>query len=96
MKYVGASNSFIRIPFFVEGMFIGIISAVVALILTCVCYNSLFELITSEIKTWNMLGFDGFIPFKSVVLPLGACYLIAGSGIGAIGCMFSTRKHLKV
>jgi len=96
MKYVGAKNSFIRIPFFVEGMAIGVLSAIGALFLTQYAYVSIFKILTSNITLQTVFGMSSIIPINTIFLKLAAIYLLAGALIGAFGSIISTRKHLKV
>lgn len=96
MKYVGATNSFIRIPFFVEGMFIGLLSAVTAWLLTWLGYNSLFELFADDEVSWSIMGVTNIIPFEDVRLKVLIGYSVIGMGIGAFGSVLSLKKHMKV
>ena len=96
MKYVGASNSFIRIPFFVEGMLIGVLSAVGALIITKYAYDSMFDIFTKNMTLKTVFGMSSIIPINTIIVKVGLSYLIAGTVIGAFGTVISTRKHLKV
>ncbi len=96
MKYVGASNAFIRIPFFIEGMFIGLFASAGAFGLTYLCYDAFFELFRDSDLIASILGTDGIIPFNSIMIPIAIGYVAVGMTIGAFGTVFSTRKHLKV
>ena len=95
MKYVGATNNFIRWPFIVEGMIIGFLSNIISIALLGLIYNvSLPQIINSEfMKIINMklLTFQGV--FSGGII---AIYMILGIGIGAIGSIISMRKYLKV
>ena len=96
MKYVGATNAFIRIPFFVEGMVVGILAAVGALLLTKFAYESLYGIFNNNFSLWSILGVNNMYSFNDIALPVILSYLIAGAVIGAVGTAFSTGKHLKV
>lgn len=96
MKYVGANNSFIRIPFFVEGMSIGVISAAGALAITKYTYDSIYNILTQNITLQTVFGMSSIIPINDIILKVGLSYLVAGALIGAFGSVISTRKHLKV
>lgn len=96
MKYVGATNNFIKIPFLVEGMAIGLLSAAVALLITKFAYASLFDVLTSTTSLMSVFGFSNLIPFESMTLHIGLSYLIAGIFIGSFGTVVSTQKYLKV
>lgn len=88
MKSVGATNAFVRIPFIVEGMLIGLISAIVSTFALYFLYTAIMEAITS------MIPFI-YIPISSLILYVGVAFVIAGMSIGAIGGFISMRKYLK-
>lgn len=96
MKYVGATNSFIRIPFFVEGMIVGILAACGALFLTKFAYEGVYSIFNENFSLWSILGVQNLYSFNDLFVPVCLAYLIAGAVIGAIGTSFSTGKHLKV
>lgn len=96
MKYVGATNSFIRIPFFIEGMVVGMLAAVVALFLTQFAYNGIFNILSDDFQLWNVLGIKSLYSFDDMFWYIAGAYLIAGAFIGAVGTSISTGKHLKV
>lgn len=96
MKYVGATNSFIRVPFFIEGMIVGLLAAAGALLLTKFAYEGIYNIFNDDFKLWSILGVQNLYSFKSLMLPVAASYLIAGAVIGAVGTSISTGKHLKV
>jgi len=96
MKYVGATNMFIRIPFFVEGMVTGMLAGVAAAGLTWFGYEKFIEALSKQMTLWKAFGIDEFIPFDSVVVKVVLGYVGAGALLGAIGTVISTRKHLKV
>ena len=96
MKYVGATNAFIRIPFFVEGMITGFMAGLVALILTWLSYDSTVDLLTNQVDILNIIGVGSIISFRQIIVPVALCYLFAGALVGALGSTISTRKHLNV
>jgi cell division transport system permease protein len=96
MKYVGATNTFIRIPFFVEGLTTGLVGGGLALLVTWFGYNSLIDTITIDMSLWNIIGIGGFINLSDILVRLVEFYLIVGGFIGAMGSVVSTRKHIKV
>ena len=94
MKYVGATNSFIRGPFIVEGIIIGVISAVITLVILGLAYNAVMGKIGDSILIQEMgLGLLSFSDMFSLVLTV---YLVLGVGIGVLGSTISMRKYLKV
>lgn len=94
MKLIGATNAFVKAPFVVEGMLIGLIGASIPLGLLYWLYTRLIAYVAGE---FNILtGFLRFLPVEEVfrtLLPVG---LILGVGIGFFGSFFTIRKHLKV
>ncbi len=94
MKYVGATNSFIRWPFLVEGVIIGIIAALISVLLIGGVYtliaNKMAETVFLEMSHWNLLQFSDMLSLILVV------YLALGIGIGMIGSSISMRKYLEV
>lgn len=96
MKLVGATNSFIKIPFFVEGMFIGVLAGGVASVITCVGYNELIKVLSQDMTVWSIMSVNGFIPMKEFAFLLVIGYIAAGALISACGTVMSTKKYLKV
>lgn len=96
MKYVGATNGFIKLPFFVEGCFVGILAGAASWGLTCFIYSSVFTLFTDNITLWQMFGFFNLIPLDSIRWLLLLANCIAGALLGAVGTMISMNKYLKV
>ena len=94
MKYVGATNNFIRGPFIVEGIIIGVISAIITLIILGLSYNAIMPNIGGSILIQEMgLGLLSFSDMFSLVLTV---YLVLGVGIGVLGSVISMRKYLEV
>jgi len=96
MKYVGATNGFIRTPFFVEGMVTGLFAGAGAFLITWLGYRSVFRIITSQSGLMNVIGMGSIIPFGNIKFYVLAAYILAGSFIGALGSVISTRKHINV
>lgn len=96
MRYVGATSGFIKAPFFVEGMFIGILAAAAAWGLTWLIYDSVFALFSADLTVWQMFGFYGLTPFGDIMWYVLAVNCAAGALLGAVGTVFSTGKYLKV
>ena len=94
MKYVGATNGFIRWPFIVEGIIIGVIAAIISIIIVGLAYNAIInKLITVEtIKTLEI----SFVSFADMFNLIIIVYLILGIGIGIIGSITSMKKYLQV
>lgn len=96
MKYVGATNSFIRMPFFVEGMITGLIAGIGAFFITLSVYTAVYDILTDRAALMSAFGISNIIPFENIRLTVTASYLAAGSLIGAIGSVISTRRHIDV
>ena len=94
MKYVGATNSFIRWPFIVEGIVIGIISSIISIIIVGGTYNIITTKMAASdfvrVMGMNLLGLNEMLTSIIIV------YLILGIGIGTVGSVVSMRKYLKV
>ena len=94
MKYVGATNGFIRWPFMVEGIIIGIISALISIVILGFAYNFVADgIINSSMATTLELNLLTFSDMLSMLLIV---YVIMGTGIGAIGSAISMKRYLNV
>lgn len=97
MKYVGATNTFIKIPFFIEGMLMGILAGGIATLLTWLGYRELTELLMRDTTIWSVFNVSSFISLEGTLLiAMALCYVASGAVIGAIGTVMSTGKYLKV
>jgi cell division transport system permease protein len=96
MKHVGATNAFIRIPFFIEGMFIGILAGVASWGVTRVAYNSVVSVFEQDIMLLQIFGISNVIAFDDIMWLALAANCLAGALLGAIGTVLSMGKHLKV
>ena len=96
MKYVGATNAFIRMPFFVEGMITGFFAGAGAFGITWLVYNSIYNVMMKKVSLMNAFGFGSLIPFKKIMIYVVIAYVFAGALIGALGSVISTRKHIDV
>ncbi len=89
MKSVGATDMFVRMPFLVEGMVIGIISAAISTGALALLYNALVSVM---LKTNLPLE---FLSCTDVVLPLALAFVVVGVLVGFFGGFISIRKYLK-
>jgi cell division transport system permease protein len=96
MKYVGATNAFIRMPFFVEGMVTGFFAGGGAYFITWAIYRSAYDMIKEQGMLMNTFGVSSLIPFSDIRLYVVIGYLVIGALIGALGSVISTRKHIDV
>ena len=94
MKYVGATNGFIRWPFIVEGIIIGIVSAIISILILGVSYNFIVHKIMESSVT-SMINIT-LLQFSDIFGLVVAVYLALGIGIGCVGSAISMRKYLKV
>lgn len=94
MKYVGATNSFIRWPFIVEGVVIGIISALFSILLV----GFLYKFIAAKLLETTLIKSIGItlVTFGNMFNLIILVYLLLGIGIGIIGSSLSMRKYLEV
>ena len=94
MKYVGATNSFIRWPFLVEGVLIGVAAGILSVAIIGVAYTyiagKLSGAIFLEMANWRL------IEFKDMFNLILTVYLALGIGIGMVGSGISMRKYLDV
>ncbi len=89
MKAVGATDSFVRLPFMVEGITIGVISAIIS---EGLCYFA-YRIILDTIR--HTLGMENVVSFSSVALVLLGIFLLIGILTGTIGSSFIIGKYLK-
>lgn len=87
MKSVGATNAFVRVPFIIEGVVIGLISAIVAIVLLFV----LSDAVINSVK--NILDFQ-YTRFTEVMWPIIGAFVGAGVLVGSLGSMVSIRRFL--
>ena len=94
MKYVGATNGFIRWPFMVEGILIGIIAALITVVVLGFTYNFIAGGMTNG-GTMATLDLN-LLTFSDMLSTLLTVYIVMGIGIGTIGSAISMRKYLEV
>lgn len=89
MKSVGATNHFVRLPFLVEGVIIGLVSSIIGTACISLLYNAGMNAIE------QFIPFDA-IPLSDVIIYVASAFLIAGVLIGFFGSFISIRKYLKM
>lgn len=94
MKLMGASDIFVRAPFMVEGLMIGLIGAVIPIIVLFILYNRIVVYILSQFQ--QLSSFTIFLGARDVFHILAPLSLLVGAGIGLVGSMITIRKHLNV
>ena len=92
MKMVGASNSFIRLPFVIEGLILGLLGSLLAFVLQWALYNTLCNRILEAFP----VSFINLVPFASVQDYVLVGFLAVGVVVGAFGGVNAIRNYLKV
>ena len=92
MKMVGATNSFIRLPFVVEGFILGMLGAVIAFFLEW----GLYDFLQAKIAVVDTLRLFQIVPFAEVIELVAVSYALTGFAVGVVGSLLSIRKFLKV
>ena len=95
MKLIGATNSFVRLPFVLEGILIGLIGAAIPLAIIYFLYNRAVNYILQRFSVLENF-MNGLLPVNKVFIILLPVGLILGVGIALIGTISSIRKHLQV
>ena len=94
MKLIGAKDSFVRAPFIVEGIVIGLVGAAIPLILIFFVYNSVVSYVANQ---FNLLSsMLSFVPIGEVFAVLIPVSIVLGVGIGYLGSRLTLKKHLNV
>ncbi|MBE7050259.1 MAG: FtsX-like permease family protein [Ruminococcaceae bacterium] len=94
MKYVGATDSYIRGPFIMEGILLGIISALISFFISLWCYEGLLAAIASGNSVLPIV--TSIAPFGLIWPELIGAYLVMGAVIGAFGSFISVRRYTNV
>lgn len=92
MKMVGASNWFIRFPFIVEGLVLGLLGGALGFLLEW----GIYDIVTNRIMTGLMGNLISVLPFASFSMPVLAVYLGVGIVVGAFGSSIAIRNYLRV
>lgn len=90
MKLVGASNSYVRIPFMLEGMWLGILGAILPIIIVAMTYVKVYDWVTPLVKNEAF----SFIAPSQLLMTLSISMLLMGIVIGVFGSAMSVRKYL--
>ncbi len=93
MKYVGATDSFIRWPFVIEGIIIGIVAALLSILVLGIAYSLITNVAANSII--STMGIK-LLSFTDMTTLLVIVYMVLGIGIGALGSSISMRKYLQV
>ena len=90
MKYVGATNGFIRTPFVLEGLIIGVLAAAISFVVQWIVYVYLLQPLVEE------LNFITTVSFSSLAIIIAGIFCSIGLFVGLVASAFSINKYLKV
>ncbi|MDO5733512.1 MAG: permease-like cell division protein FtsX [Eubacteriales bacterium] len=93
MKYIGATTSFIRRPYVIEGILVGILGAVFALLAVFFTYRAVYERLMRGVSPTDTLA---MVPISSLMLSISVVCFVLGCSVGAIGSAISVRRYAKV
>lgn len=93
MKFVGATNNYIRLPYIIEGGIVGIISAIISWGLTMFCYHQIY---IASMKSIDPTSFYALVPTGALMWHELLMLAVLGTLIGALGSGISVRKYVKV
>ena len=96
MKYVGATNGLVTLPFVVEGLAMGLISGVLTAAISLGGYSYMVQASDGLGGVWEMIMGQALVPVSAVWSTIIPYSLIGGAVVGGLGSMFSIRKHLNV
>lgn len=91
-RLVGASNAFIRQPFFFEGIFLGILGSIIPIITCCFGYNYIYEKLGGQLFT----AIIKLVEPSSIIYLIMIVLVVVGATVGAFGSYVSVRKYLKI
>lgn len=94
MKYVGATNQFIRWPFVIEGVIIGIVAAGITLCIVAGIYDMIIQSIGSS-DVLQKMGVT-LLVFSEIIQTIAIVYAVLGIGVGVIGSSISMKRYLEV
>ncbi len=90
MKYVGAKDNFIKIPFAIEGMIMALIAIFIVFLIISLCYAPIVEMVEASSRVYKCISMEEVMPKLQFIL------LIIGVGIGIFGSTMSMNKYLDV
>ena len=89
MKYVGATDWFVRWPFLIEGMILGLIGSAISIGILGAGYNYIYDVVKLNVPMISLLPLSNFYDY-------GLAFLAVGMLIGALGSSFSIKRFLRV
>ena len=93
MKYVGATNGFIRGPFIIEGITLGVIGSIISIVIVIVGYRYTIGILNTSLN--GMLS-TYLIPAQYILKDIVIIFITLGAGVGTVGSIISLRRFLKV
>ena len=96
MKYVGATNRLVTLPFLVEGLAMGLIAGVISASSVLGLYSYLLQAADGLGGVWNILLGTSLVPLDAVWTTVLTSSVAGGAVVGGLGSLFSIRKHLNV
>ncbi len=96
MKYVGATNFLVTLPFLVEGLAMGLISGVLSASGVLALYSYLISAASGLRGVWDVLVGTSLVPLEAVWTTVLSSSIAGGTLVGGLGSLFSIRKHLNV
>lgn len=94
MKLIGAKDIFVRAPFLVEGIIIGLVGSVIPLGILYFMYNAMTEYLTGHFTV--VANLVDFVSVGQVFKGMAPIAILLGTGVGFFGSLITTRKHLRV
>ncbi|WP_077613961.1 permease-like cell division protein FtsX [Caenibacillus caldisaponilyticus] len=94
MKLVGATDAFVRWPYFIEGLMLGVLGSIIPFLLIAIGYHQVYDWFIG--KNYQTYLFVKLIPYEKMTLYLGGLLVLLGAVIGVWGSLTSVRKFLKV
>ena len=94
MKYIGATDFFVRSPFVIEGILIGVIGSLIPMGIIYMIYNQVILYVTERFSM--LMKLLDFLPVETIFHVLLPVSVIMGVGIGFLGSIITVRKHLRV
>ncbi len=94
MRYVGATRSYIRWPYVIEGILLGFVGSIVSALILYIGYKEILLFIKPDLP--DIVTATKFMRDINVLYSISILNIIIGAGVGLIGSIFSMRKYLKV
>jgi cell division transport system permease protein len=96
MKYIGATDWYIRWPFLIEGLVLGLLGALASGSLTAGVYSLLLKRLNGSQIQNSFLSMLQLLPLNDIIFQIITLFLLVGSIVGITASMLSIRKHLRV